>query len=187
MLRADSKGLSLIETVIFCSLLSLFSVVAFLSLPGRSNRASLALQEASQEGGIALRKLTNELANSSTASVRTLDPQTGLVFLTAVPDGGIEFQYSSKGEIEWSGWVAYIEQDGALVRHSFPFSQVSYLNTTEAPRFGSYRYSGGQPMVRSLASLQFKEDAPGLWQIYLTVSVESSKMELRTATQVRNP
>lgn len=179
------QGMTLMEVVVYCALLSLFSVMMFLTLPTRQNQATLALQEAAQEAAVALRKISQELANSSRSHVVTnKDPQS-LVFLSAVPSDDREFAYFSDGAIAWTGWVAYLAQDGKLVRHWSPYSAPLAASKVGLPP--SFQTRGGQAIVKSLSSISAAESAPKVWSVSLTVAADGSQIEMRTAVEVRNP
>ena len=178
--------MTLMEVVVYCALLSLFSIMMFLTLPTRSSQATLALQEAAQEAAVALRKISQELANSSRSHVSSSKEPPWLTFPSAVPKDDREFAYFSDGGIAWTGWVAYLAQDGKLMRHWSPYSAPTASSKLGLPpSFGNTK--GGQPIVKALSSISAHESAPKVWTIALTVAADGSEIEMRTAVEVRNP
>ena len=169
-------AMSLMEVVVYCSLLSLFSVMIFLTIPVRSGNSQMALQEAYNEGAAALRLISRELANSSGDK---------LSFLSAAPEDGGAFEYDTQGNIQWTGWLTYGRQEFSLVRHWNPFSRPSSLSAV--PSLTQMTGAPAETVIRDLQSFKVWETAAGCCNFRLTIRVEESDVEVGAAVVVRNP
>jgi len=178
-------AMSLMEVVVYCSLLSLFSVMIFLTIPVRSGNSQMALQEAYNEGAAALRLISRELANSSRAKLVVDRSGDKLSFLSAAPEDGGAFEYDTQGNIQWTGWLTYGRQEFSLVRHWNPFSRPSSLSAV--PSLTQMTGAPAETVIRDLQSFKVWETAAGCCNFRLTIRVEESDVEVGAAVVVRNP
>ena len=183
--RRRSKAMSLMEVVVYCCLLSLFSVMLFLTLPVRSGNSQLALQEAYNEGAATLRLISRELANSSRSKLVIDKSGDELSFLSAAPEDGGAFEYDTQGNIQWTGWLTYGEQKFSLFRYWSPFSKPSPLSSVLS--LAQLGRGPAEVVVRDLQSFRVWEEPTGCCNFRLTIRVEESSVEVGAAVVVRNP
>lgn len=184
-MSGNRRAMTLLEVVVYCTLLSVFSAMLFLTLPVRNVGSYMMLQEASNEGTAALRMLNREIANSSRASLSINENKKELSFLSGVPDQGGPYRYDSQGRVEWTGWLTYARSNRSLVRTWKPFSKpASVANIIPLNQMGS---APSEVVVRDLLSMKVWEEPAGCCNLRLSLSVEGSSIEVATAVVVRNP
>ena len=177
--------MSLMEVVVYCCLLSLFSVMIFLTIPVRSGNSQMALQEAYNEGAAALRLISRELANSSRAKLEVNGSGDKLSFLSAAPEDGGAFEYDTQGKIQWTGWLVYAQQEFSLVKFWKPFSSPSSLSAV--PSLSQMGEVPAETVIRELQGFKVWQQPAGCCNFRLTIRVEESNVEVGAAVVVRNP
>lgn len=181
------RAMSLMEVVVYCFLLSIFTGAIFLALPGRITRDTQDLDQAGARGGIALTRLTRELANSSASSIEITEDPPAIVFASAEPSSGSNssrsFGYSSD-ELSWRWWVAYVLEDKTLNRYQTSFGG-SQLSKPPSPK---QVMAGAKPskVADGVAEFAVKQPEAGVWQFYLRLEESGSFMQLQTAVGPRN-
>lgn len=178
-------AMSLMEVVVYCCLLSLFSVMLFLTIPVRSGNSQMALQEAYNEGAATLRLISRELANSSRAKLVIDRNGDELSFLSAAPEDGGAFEYDTQGNIQWTGWLTYADQKFSLVRFWRPFNKP--LSVSAVPSPAQMPQAPVETVIRDLQSFKVWEEPAGCCNFRLTIRVEDSQVEVGAAVVVRNP
>lgn len=182
---SSSRAMSLLEVVVYCFLLSLFSVMLFLTLPVRNADSHMALQEANNEGAAALRLISRELANSSRSKLMVDSKGQGLSFLSGTPEDGGAFEYDTQGQVLWTGWLSYSVQKSSLVRYWRPFSKPSPLSSVLAlNQMGSV---APEVVIRDLQEFKVWEQPSGCCNFRLAITVDRSSVEVGAAVLVRNP
>jgi hypothetical protein len=180
--------MTLTEVMVYCTLLSLFSLMLFVNLPNRGNATSEDLRAAASKADTVLEKMTLELGNASATSVTSSKSPTGIMFLSASGDGFTAFQYTTAGELAWHGWVGYFQEGDSLLRVWYPFKSGvarSAVTTTPSPS-EMLKVGNRQVMGNGISALTISVPEANLWQIELKLAVDGSETTLVSGAAARN-
>lgn len=187
MTRSIDGGLTLMEVVVHCVLLSLFTIIVFGSIPRRQTDSMRELQQASMEANQALTEIGLDLANGNGRIVHLQNPPT-LAIPVASQDRRTPFVHTSAGETLWYGWAVYRLEGDRLYRYyqAFPEPTVSARIAAE-PGLELLPTSGAREVVaRHLSSFQTTLVKPGLWQVSMSVALGDSEAKLSFRGRPRN-
>jgi hypothetical protein len=180
--------MTLTEVIVYCVLLSLFSIMLFVNLPNRGNATAEDLHEVATEADYALKRLTLEAGNTSATSLTITKSPSGVVFLAANDDGYSNFTYTNAGEIAWKGWVGYFLQGDDLIRVWYPFkSGVARAAVTTAPNPSEMIASESrQVLCDKVTSFSIINAEANLWQFELKLNIDGSQATLTSGAAARN-
>jgi len=111
-----NRGFTLIETMVYCVLLALFTTIFFLALPTRSNISSENLSYSVERASMALSEINQAISNSVQGKVFIQNQGSTLVTLSATDSEQTRFTYNSSGQVMWRQWDYYILEKGQLLR-----------------------------------------------------------------------
>lgn len=182
------QGMTLTEVVVYCTLLSIFSLMLFINLPTRSDVNSEDLRVATAKADDMLERLTLELGNSSATSVSSLLSPTGVRFLSASEDGFSNFSYTNDGQIAWLGWVGYFWHEQRISRVWYPFkSPMARSSIASAPSYAEMMAGGSQRIVcERVSNFAITSPETGLWQFQVELLVGQSRAALVSGAGARN-
>lgn len=172
------RGMSLVEVMVYCMLLALFSAAVFVSLPSRATRTTQDLHQATSQASLALTRLVSELDNSLASTVSNTD--SSILFLSATPQKG-GLRYDSEGELLWQGWVAYVYEKPTLTRYWLPLASESVksgVGTT--PTLDQVRKGSARVIARGVTFFSVTRESSSLWVFQARVEVGGSFHRLRT-------
>lgn len=181
------KGFTLTEVLVYCALLSIFSTIFFLSLPGRGFQSSEDIQQASQSANFALNALSSRISNSAATHIRTHEKPSGLIFLSAQVKSGAPFEYTKSGELGWLQWEGVFWEEDQLVSYSIPFEQATALTSVEkAPSWEEFSKYKRRVLVQNVRAFKYDVNKYGSWILFLEVQSGQSWQQLRTGAKPRN-
>lgn len=184
----SSRGMTLTEVCVYCTLLSLFALMLFVNLPTRGNANAENLRAATSKADTLLERLTLELSNASASSVQTHTSPAGVLFLAATRDGFTSFTYTSTGDLAWLGWVGYFQDGNKLERVYLPLKSASARSAvTTTPSYEEMVKVGTrQVLTDDLVSFAVTSPEFNLWQLDVKLSLDGNQVALSTATGARN-
>jgi hypothetical protein len=89
-------AMTLTEVLVYCALLSMFTMLLFISLPTRDSATSEDLRNATSKADAVLERLTLELGNASASSVSHSVSPSGIIFRSPT-----RRQASWRGKVGW--------------------------------------------------------------------------------------
>lgn len=176
------------EVMVYCLLLSLFSLLLFVNIPRRGLTSSEDLRQAVASADNALERLTKELSNASATSVSAVASPPGVVFLVAAASPSTSFSYTTAGEIAWQGWVGYFLVDNALVRvwHPLP-APLPRSTVTATPTYETMITSKNQGrLVGGVSSFIVSLPEANLWQFDLKMDLKGNSTTVTSGAAARN-
>lgn len=178
------RGFTLVECIIYCALLALFSGAMLVSLAGSATSSTRELTEASTQAALAVSRLTLELDNSTKASVSTGSKPDRIVFAAASAEPSDAFKHDTTGAV-WNAWTAYLLEGDELVRYHLPLKQP-IADLTVTPSVTAVK--GGQREVVARGVTRFAPTSPqvGLWAVELEVGEGDTLHTYRSAGAPRN-
>ena len=172
------RGMSLVEVMVYCLLLALFSAIAFVSLPGRATRTTQELQDATSQASLALTRLVGELDNSLANTVTS--DERSIYFLSATPEKG-RLRYDSEGELLWQGWVAYVYDKPTLTRYWLPLASESVKSGVgKTPSLDQIRSGSSRVVARGVTYFSITRESTSFWVFQARVEVGAAFHRLRT-------
>lgn len=180
--------MSLAEVVVYCMLLTVFSLMLFTNLPQRDSLTREDLRTATNQAASVLSRWTVELSNASANSIAVSSSPPGVLFLSAQADRSSNFQYTSSGELAWQGWVGYFQQGSNLVRVWYPLPAGAARSTIATTPTPSMLLASGSTSTISGKVKNFSVTSPqaNLWQADLQIDVKGSSVVLSSAVGARN-
>lgn len=184
----DSLGMTLTEVMVYCILLSIFSMMVFLNLPQHTNATLVDLHEATTVANKALTRMTLEIGNASASSVSVTASPMGVMFLSGSSDGYGSFGYTSAGELAWRGWVGYFLDSTRLTRVWYPLPAPVARSAVSTPPTPATMLAGGTRTVVCDRVSRFVVSLPeaNLWECELTLRVTGSEATLISGAGARN-
>ena len=180
-------GFTLAEVLVYCSLLSIFSAIFFLSLPGRSFQGSEDIQQASQSANFALIALSNRVSNAAAGQIQTTSKPPGLIFLSAQAKSGSAFQYTKDGQLGWLQWEGVFQEDDQLVSYTQSFKEpLSLADVGPAPSWSELAKNKKKILVKNVRAFKYDANKFGSWIFLLEVQAGSSWQQIRTGAKARN-
>lgn len=180
--------MTLVEVVVYCMLLTVFSLMLFTNLPQRDSLTREDLRTATNQAATVLSRWAVELSNASASSISVTSSPPGVLFLSAQADRATNFRYLSSGELAWQGWVGYFQQGSNLVRVWYPLPAAtarSAVVTTPSP---TMMLASGKSSTISQKVRRFVVTSPqaNLWQAELRVDVKGNSVGVSSAVGARN-
>jgi hypothetical protein len=184
--KPRARGLSLVEMMVYCVLLSLFATIFFISLPVRNNAGVENLSLSAERAGTLLNKLHQGIANSAVGKVSSLKGGQGIIFLSATNAATEKFQYSDSGALLWRQWEYYLLDGEQIVHSSLPLEKASKLSATGVPP--DLNSSSGiqkEVFASGVKGFEVAQDE-GAWSLRLVLEVDGSTYQIETAARPRN-
>lgn len=180
--------MTLVEVAVYCVLLSIFSVVMFMTLPSRTSGSLEKLQEAAVTANADLGRMTQEMSNASASSIVVTSSPVGVIFLSAATDMGQPFTYTSSGGIAWAGWVGYFLEGSVLTRYWLPLKTAVARDAVGTVPTATSLISAGvaQRMKGKVNSLLITSPESNVWQVTIQVEVDGHKVKFSSGTGARN-
>ncbi len=187
--RLAHRGMTLMEVLVYCMLLSLFSILLFVNLPTRDSASSEDLRQAVARADNALELLTQELSNSSDTSVTAITSPPGVIFLTGSARSETSFTYTADGQIAWIGWIGYFLVDKALVRVYYPLPSggVARSSVTATPTYATMIATGTRnPVCADVEAFSVTIPEANLWQFDLRMNLRGNITTVTSGAGARN-
>ncbi len=180
--------MSLVEVVVYCGLLTLFSIMLFTNLPHRDSVSREDLRTAANVASRILDQWSVELSNASGNSIVVTTSPSGMIFLSAQDNRSSNFSYTSSGDLAWQGWVGYFQQGSSLVRVWYPLSGGTTRSAVASAPSPTVMLASGTSRTLSKNLKSFSVTAPqaNLWQAKIQIDVKGNSVDLTSAVGVRN-
>lgn len=181
-----SLGFTLVELVVYCGLLSIFTAVFVFSLPSRDNKTLENLSSSAEQSGLVLSKLSTEIANSTSARLTIAEDGKGVGFPSAVDETHRSYAYDASGSLVWRAWVCYVLKGSVLDR--FESSLAKPLVLDALPTFpGISAMAGGRVSLACPEVVEFSvASSKSALLVTLTVDVEGERIRNVSAMAPRN-
>lgn len=175
------SGFTLVETAIYMSLLSLFSLLFFLTLPVRGNSNVETLNRLSEREGVILNRLHQGIANTSRDLITGWDG-SGVLFASALDGKDGHLEIGSGGTLKWQRWELFVHKDKSLLYQDYPFENDEPLQVAEglASRLGRE-----STLVRGVTLFQI-ERVENQWSITLEMETDGVAFRMSTTATPRN-
>ncbi len=184
---AGTWAMTLTEVIVYCFLLAVFSVTAFLSMPASQNRSLENLEHATTEMSLVMTRLSKEMSNSSRSRVIVSTEPRGVVFLSASTPAREVFTYNSSGELLWEGWVGYFLVKGELLRTWQPLKVPAVVASVgSAPMTQELLGARPVPVARGINEFRVVPEKGNVFRITARLEIQGSSMELQSGVVVRN-
>lgn len=186
MLRVKRPGFTLIELVVYCGLLSIFTAVFVFSLPSRDNKTLENLSYSAEQSGLVLSQMSRELSNSSAARTSIVEAGKGVGFPTAIDDTHPVYTYDAAGSLIWRNWVAYYLKGTSLSRYEASLNKAVTIDAVPAFPGFSAMSTGRVGLVCPDVDEFRVELSKSTYLVTLTVSVEGERVRNVSAMAPRN-
>lgn len=183
---SGTRGFTLVELVVYCGLLSIFTAVFVFSLPSRDNKTLENLSYSAEQSGLVLAKLSKEIANSSSARLVIVENGKGLGYPSAMDETHGSYAYDAAGNLTWRAWVCYLLKGSALDRMESPLAKPLTLDAL--PVFpGVAAMTGGRVSLACADVAEFSVvSSKSALLVTLSVNVEGEKIRNVSAMAPRN-
>ena len=181
-----ARGFTLVELVVYCGLLSIFTAVFVFSLPSRDNKTLENLSYSAEQSGLVLSKLSNEIANSTSARLTIAYDGKGLGYPSAVDETHRSYAYDSGGNLIWRAWICYVLKGTELDRIESTLAKSVALDALP-PFPGVDAMTGGRVGLACPDVTEFNVvSSKSALLVTLTVNVEGEKIRNVSAMAPRN-
>lgn len=180
------RGFTLVEALVYCTLLALFATIFFLALPTRSNASAENLSRSVELGSVAVSKLSSKIANSAAGKVVLQNKGQTLVVLTATNEKYPQFSYDSSGGLLWRQWEYFAFESGKIRHIIQPFTSPKLKDSVIAPSelLGSQKVNGKvfASHVKTFAVTQVPEG----YLMRIELQADGSSFAIQTLASPRN-
>lgn len=179
------SGFTLVELVVYCGLLTLFTTVFVFSVPSRDNVSLENLTYSAERSGLVFARMHRDFSNSGGSAV-ILGSGKGLAFPSSIDSTVREFEYDSSGALLWRTWVAYLLDRNKLYRYELPLEKAVTLESVGAFPGVDYLARGRAEMACSDV-VEFKvEQVKSAYRVTITVDVQGERVQNVSAISSRN-
>ncbi len=175
------SGFTLVETVIYMSLLSVFSLLFFLTLPVRGNEDVETLNRLAEREGLILNRLHQGITNTSRDLITGWNGR-GLLFASALAGKERRLEFGSEGTLKWQRWELFVHKQTSLLYQDYPFEDDQPLQIADglASRLGQE-----STLVRGVTLFQI-ERVENHWSITLEMETDGVTFRMSTTATPRN-
>jgi hypothetical protein len=183
--KSYRRGFSLIELTIYSSLLLfLMGSVYFVLVTGLHYfRLGDVFKETQGQAILAMRKMRNEIANTTPAAISLVEatPEDNMVFLSPdelYPNQTDFWTYNGFQELEWKKWVCFYHDStnqelirAELTEPTAPASIPQQLTPLPLGGFTIATGEGRRVLAREVSQLEFVREID---RVHITVTISSS-------------
>ena len=177
-----TSAFTLVETAIYMSLLSLFSLLFFLTLPVRGNENIETLNRLAEREGVILNRLHQGITNTSRDLITGWEGGQGILFASALTGKESHLEFAPEGTLSWQRWELFVHNDKSLLYQDYPFENDEPLQVAEglASRLGRE-----STLVRGVTLFQV-ERVENHWSITLEMETDGVTFRMSTTATPRN-
>lgn len=184
--RTSARAFTLIEAIMYCTLLTLFAGIFFLSLPYSSNASAEDLGRSAELGGITAVRLNAKIANSAEGKIVLQDQGRTLILLNATDERNPQFSYDSTGKILWRQWEYFVLDEGKLRQVLVPLSSPTVKENVGQPRdLAATQVRQGRVFANHVKDFKVVQVTEG-YRVVLSLLSAGTSLPIQTLARPRN-